>query len=441
MYYILLAIFFSILFLIGYLKKRFKISFSYQVTIAMLLGLGFGLLSLQLLSSDSLNKLRGNWYALIGYGYIDFLKMLIIPLVPTSIIAGILKLNNSDDLKKIGVRTFLTFFLTAAAASLIGLVIATITRVGSGISLENAGFGGNEETINSVFDQIRSLIPKNPIAAAADLNLIPVVFFAVLIGVAAVIESSRNPEGVKPFKDVIESFLNVVLRLTKMVISLTPYGVFGLMAYWMSNEAGIDALSELAYFVLVIAAACLIHILVTYGSIIRFGVRVSFSKFIKLASPAMILAFTSRSSMGTLTVSIRTLVERIKVKEKIANFVAPVGAVMNMDACGGIFPAVVSVFAANAYGITLSPTDYVVIMITSILASIGTAGVPMGATLFTTITLAAVGLPLEVIGLIAGVDFIVDMFRTSTNVTGDLVTATYVAHSVGEFDREAFNKS
>ncbi|MFA6696690.1 MAG: cation:dicarboxylase symporter family transporter, partial [Sphaerochaeta sp.] len=176
-----------------------------------------------------------------------------------------------------------------------------------------------------------------------------------------------------------------------------------------------------------------------YGGLLAFSAKINPFRFFKAASPAMLLAFSSRSSLGSLTMTINTMTDRLKVNSRVANFVGPLGAVMNMDACGGIFPAMVAVFAANAFGIELALSQYVLIVVVSIFASLGSAAVPMGATAFTIITLTTVGLPVEAVGLVAGVDFLVDMFRTMTNVTGDLTTSVVVANALGEFDRDAFN--
>jgi hypothetical protein len=176
-----------------------------------------------------------------------------------------------------------------------------------------------------------------------------------------------------------------------------------------------------------------------YGGLLAFLVKINPIRFFKAASPAMLLAFSSRSSLGSLTMTINTMTDRLKVNSRVANFVGPLGAVMNMDACGGIFPAMVAVFAANAFGIELALSQYILIVVVSIFASLGSAAVPMGATAFTIITLTTVGLPVEAVGMVAGVDFLVDMFRTMTNVTGDLTTSVVVANALGEFDRDAFN--
>ncbi len=418
------------------LKTRVRLGFSFRVFIAMLLGMGLGLALYFFGGEETAGEAR-KWFALVGYGYVDLLRMLIIPLVPASIITGLMKLENTRELREMGGRTIGLFLFTATLASIIGLVTASL--LGTGAGMDTSGLAAREQQgIADLFTRLRGFIPANPVASAAEMQMIPLVVFSLFVGIAGVIEMGKNPERVEPFRKFLESFLSVIMRVTKMVISLTPYGVAGLMAYWMSNT-GLSALSGLGLFVAGVVIACLIQIGVVYSGLLLALPRVSPLRFFKAASPAMLLAFTSRSSVGTLTLTISTMTERLKVKERVANFVGPIGAVMNMDACGGIYPAMVAVFAANAFGIALSPLQYVLIVAVSILASIGSAGVPMGATAFTIITLSTVGLPVEAIGLVAGVDFLVDMFRTATNVTGDMMTSVVVGNSLGEFDREAFN--
>jgi Na+/H+-dicarboxylate symporter len=242
----------------------------------------------------------------------------------------------------------------------------------------------------------------------------------------------------KPFENLLESFLSIVLELTKIVLRLTPYGVLALTSYWLSST-GLNALVQLGLFVVAIVVACLLQMGVVYSGLLAFSAKINPIRFFRAASPALLLAFSSRSSLGSLTMTVSTMTNRLKVSPRVANFVGPLGAVMNMDACGGIFPAMVSIFAANAFGIELAFSQYVLIVLISVFASLGSAAVPMGATAFTIITLTTVGLPVEAVGLVAGVDFLVDMFRTMTNVAGDLSTSVVVANSLGEFDRDAFN--
>ncbi len=431
-----LGVFAVLLIILVLLKVKFKISFSARVFIAMVAGGTLGVILFSVGSDELLGEIR-RWFSLVGYGYVDLLRMLIIPLVPTSIIAGLLKLESTKDLRTLGGRTITLFLVTATFASIIGLVVASVFSIGAGVATE--GLSAREpNTVVNLLSQFRGMIPSNPVAAAAETKLIPLVVFALFVGGAAVIESGRKKENVTAFREWIESLLTVVIRLTKIIISLTPYGVLGLMAYWMSNT-GLAALPDLGLFVAGIAIACGLQIVFVYGSLVATLGKINPLRFFQAASPAMLLAFTSRSSLGTLTLTINTMQQRLKLSSRIANFVGPIGAVVNMDACGGIFPAMVAVFAANAFGIELTLVQYVLIVVVSIIASIGSAAVPMGATSFTIITLSTVGLPVEAVGLVAGVDFLVDMFRTATNVTGDLTTSLIVGNSFGEFDREAFN--
>jgi len=428
---------FALLFAVNILlDKKAKLSFSIRVFIAMILGMGFGLLLHFSASGETAGEVR-RWLSLIGYGYVDLLRMLIIPLVPTSIIVGMMKLKNSSELKELGGRTIGIFLSTATVASILELVVGSLLKVGKGIPTENLA-SRDPETIGNLLTKLRGFIPKNPLNSAANTEMVPLVVFALFVGIAAVIELGRDESKVEPFRRFMESLLSIVIRVAKIVIGLTPYGVLGLMSYWMSYT-GIAAISDLSLFVIAMALACIIHVVFVYGGILLFVPRINPLKFFRAASPAMMLAFTSRSSLGSLTLTIRTMTDRLKVSSKVANFVGSIGAVMNMDACGGIFPAMVAVFAANAFGIELTIIQYFLIIVVSIIASIGSAGVPMGATAFTIITLTTVGLPVEAVGLVAGVDFIVDMFRTGTNVTGDMMTSVVVGDKLGEFDRESFN--
>ncbi len=418
------------------LKRKFHIPFSTRVFIALILGSAFGI-ALFFLAKPETNQEVRRWVSLVGFGYVDLLRMLIIPLVPTSIIAGLLKLSNTQELKKMGTRTIGIFLFTATIAGIIGLIIASIFSVGSGMVIPDLATR-EPNTVSNIFSQFRNFIPSNFVKAAAEMNMIPLVVFSLFIGVAAIGVKTKKPEAVVPFQDLLESFLQIVMQLTRNVLKLTPYGVVGLTTYWLSST-GMSVLVQLGIFVIAVIVACLIQMGLVYGGLLSTVAKINPIRFFRAASPALLLAFSSRSSLGSLTMTIDTMTNRLKVHPRVANFVGPLGAVMNMDACGGIFPAMVAVFAANAFGIDLSASQYVLIVIVSVLASLGSAAVPMGATAFTVITLTTVGLPVEAVGLVAGVDFIVDMFRTMTNVAGDMTTSVIVANSLGEFDREAFN--
>lgn len=432
-----LGVFVLLLAVLIVLDKRFTIPFSVRVFTSLILGAMFGL-SLFFFAESSVSQEVRRWTALVGNGYVDLLRMLIIPLVPTSIIAGLLRLSNTGELKKLGVRTIALFLLTATIAGIIGLVIGSLFSVGSGMVVgELAKREAN--TISNLFSQFRAFIPSNPIRSASEMQMIPLVVFSVLLGIAAITVKTKHPEKIQPIEALLEGFLAIVMQLTMMVLSLTPYGVLGLTSYWLSSS-GLSALLQLGLFVVAMITACLLHMGLVYGGLVAAAAKINPLKFFRAASPALLLAFSSRSSLGSLTMTISTMKGRLKVSDRVANFVGPLGAVMNMDACGGIFPAMVAIFAANAFGIDLTLSQYVLIVVVSIFASLGSAAVPMGATAFTVITLTTVGLPVEAVGLVAGVDFLVDMFRTMTNVAGDLTTSVVVANSLGEFDKKAFDE-
>ena len=428
--------FVALIVLLVLLKSKMHLSFSIRVLIALLLGAAFGL-ALFFYAEKTINQEVRRWVSLVGFGYVDLLRMLIIPLVPTSIIAGLIKLSNTSELKQMGVRTIGIFLFTATVAGIIGLLVGNIFSVGTGMAIDDLA-AREASTVTNLFSQFRNFIPSNFVKSAAETNMIPLVVFSIFIGVSAIMVKTKKPEAVKPFQDILESFLQIVMQLTKIVLKLTPYGVLGLTTYWLSST-GMSALLSLGIFVVAMVVACLVQLVVVYGGLLTSVAKVNPIRFYRAASPALLLAFSSRSSLGSLTMTISTMTDRLKVNSRVANFVGPLGAVMNMDACGGIFPAMVAVFAANAFGIDLSVSQYVLIVIVSVLASLGSAAVPMGATAFTVITLTTVGLPVEAVGLVAGVDFIVDMFRTMTNVAGDMTTSVLVANSLDGFDRETFN--
>jgi len=418
------------------LKRIWHLSFSIRVFIALLVGAIFGLALFRFSEASMAAEVR-KWISLVGNGYVDLLRMLIIPLVPTSIIAGLLRLSDTNELKKMGTRTIGIFLITALIAGVLGLIIANIFSLGKGMVVGELA-ARETNTITNVFAQFRAFIPSNPVKSAAELQMVPLVAFSVFIGVAAIMAKTKKPEAVAPFAHLLESFLAIVMELTKIVLRLTPYGVLGLTAYWLSST-GVAALAQLGLFIVAVVLAGLFHLGLVFGSMVAVFAKISPIRFYQASSPALMLAFSSRSSVGSITMTVSTMIERLKINSRVANFIGPLGAVMNMNACGGIYPAMVSIFAANAFGIPLSASQYVLILFVSILASLGSAAVPMGATAFTVITLTTVGLPVEAIGLVAGVDFLVDMFRTMTNVAGDMATGVVVANSLGEFDREAFN--
>lgn len=394
--------------LLWWLAKK-KVGFGLRVLLAMALGLTLGALFGPAAADVSI----------LGSLYVSLIKMVVMPLVFAAIITSITSVKDPAVLKKLGTKTIALFLITTAIAAVIGLGTALVIDPGSGIAQNgDAAQDFQAREIPSFRQVILDLVPSNPINEMAQGKVVPVIIFAAFIAVAIIFEGMRNPERVQPVRSFFQSFSHIMFRVTKFVIRLTPYGVLGLMTS-MSAKYGLSTLKELGWFIIAVYAACLIHMIITFGSLVAFGARVNPIRFFKKAYPTMAVAFTTRSSYATLPVNLEVITKRMKVSDRIASFVAPLGATINMNGCGGIYPAVVAVFIARVYGIDLNIADYLLI--------IGAA------------TLASVGLPLEGFALVLGVDAIVDMARTTVNATGTTVASLLVASSEGEFDREAFH--
>lgn len=416
-----------LLLLLFSLKRFFRISFGIRVLIAMLLGVAFGAAF-----GETAEPVK-----FFGQAFVSLIKMLVIPLVIAALLTSITRLRDPSQLRKIGTKTIAWFLLTAVIASVIGIAVGTVIDPGAGIQMGNEQVEARE--IPPVSEVFLDMIPSNIVAQAADEKILPVILFTIILGVAITIESQRNAARVKPFQEFIDAFSQIMFRVTKMILKLTPYGVFGLLAS-VAASYGLDTLLPLTKMIAAVYLACLIHMVVTYGSIVTFVAKVNPVRFFRKIYPAAVVAFSTRSSYGTLPVTLKTLTNRVKVSEKISSFVAPLGATMNMDACGGLYPAITAIFVATVFGIDLGVTDYLLLVGTATLASIGTAGVPGTASIMTTVVLSSLGLPLEGLALVLGIDALLDMGRTAVNVTGDTVVSLVVADSEGEFDREAFNK-
>lgn len=418
----------AIIILVGlYYLSRTKVSFGWRVLLAMILGVAVG----------SIFGKNATDIGLFGTAYINLIKMIVIPLVFTSIISSITTLTDPKQLRTIGTKTIALFIGTTAVAATIGLIIALLLNVGGDFPQSTvAGFEKREVPVFSKI--ITDNIPSNPINEMANGKVIPVIIFAIFIAVAIIVAGAKKPESVKPVKDFINSFVQIMFQVTKFIIKLTPYGVFGLMTV-MASKYGLDSLKGLVGVTIAVYGASLLHMIITYGSLVTFVAKVNPLRFLRKIYPVIAVAFTTRSSYATLPVNLETITKRVKVSERVASFVAPLGATINMNGCGGLYPAIVAVFVANVYGIQLGFVDYLIIIGAAAISSVGTAGVPGPASISTTVVLGAAGLPIEGMALVLGIDAILDMARTAVNATGTTVSALVVGVSEKEFDREAFN--
>ncbi|MDM0459283.1 dicarboxylate/amino acid:cation symporter [Clostridium perfringens] len=360
----------------------------------------------------------------VGKAYMSLIKMIVVPLVVTSLITSIVRLENLDTLKSIGLKTFTVLLGTTGAAALIGIIVASSLNLGQGLRFIGAeNFKARE--IPGFSKVLIDMLPSNPLAAIVENKIIPIVIFSMFIAIALVIEDNINKEKAKPFKDFILSAYDIVLRITKMVLRIIPYGVFALIATAAAKN-GMDTLMSLIWVILAVYIAAFLQFLFVYTPLISFVARMNPLKFFKGIFPAQVVAFTSQSSYGTLPVTIKSLVEGVGVSENIASFVAPLGSTIGLNGCGGFYPAIVAIFAANVFNVELTIYSYILIVLTAIISSIGIAGVPGSATMSTTVMLAALGLPIEALAMVIAVDSIIDMIRTATNVTGASVAALIV---------------
>ncbi|MEF9951072.1 MAG: dicarboxylate/amino acid:cation symporter [Clostridium sp.] len=412
---IILAVILSVLsFYLVYLVKKKTGKFTYSVLTAMGLGLALGIIF----------KENVGFLSIIGKGYMSLIKMIVVPLIVTSLIVSIMKLKDIKTLRTIGLKSIGILLVTTGIAGAIGLVIANVFNLGVGVAPPS----GVEFTAKEVpeFSKVfLDMLPSNPLASVVDNKIIPIIIFTLFVAVALLIEDRRKPERVKVFKDFVEGAYAVVKRITAIVVSFIPYGVVALMAS-VASSSGADTIRSLILVIVSVYIAAILQLLLVYTPMVAILGKMSPLKFFKGIFPAQVLAFTSQSSFGTLPVTIRSLVERVGVSEKVASFVAPLGSTVGLNGCGGFYPAIVAVLVANMFSIELTVYSYALIIFTVVISSIGIAGVPGSALMSTTVVLSAVGLPIEGIALVLAVDPIIDMARTSINVTGASVTALIV---------------
>ena len=412
---LILAIILSIAALyIIYLVKSKTGKFSYSTLTALTIGLILG----------AIFKENIKFLEVVGKGYISLIKMIVVPLVMVSIITSIIRLKNLDTLKSIGIKTLGILLGTTGVAAIIGIIIGKIFKLGQGLSFVGAeGFKARE--IPSFSKVLLDFLPSNPVASVVNNQIIPIVIFSLFIAIALVIEDNKNPEKVKPFKDFILSTYELVLSITRIVLKFIPYGVFALITTAAATN-GMDTIKSLINVILAVYIACILQIVLVHTPLIAFVARKNPLKFLKDIFPAQVIAFTSQSSYGTLPVTIKSLVENAKVSENIASFVAPLGSTIGMNACGGLYPAIVAIFVANVFNVDMTMYHYFLIVLTTVISSIGIAGVPGAATMSTTVVLSTLGLPIEGMAMVMAVDAIIDMMRTATNVTGSAVAALVV---------------
>ncbi len=412
-----------------------KMGLASKVLIGLAIGVIVGIIVYYLPSGTLKDKiLIDGIFQLVGQLFLRGIMMCVVPLVFVSLVNGAASMGDIKKLGKIGGKTVAFYLVTTSFAIMIGLLIAFVINPGVGLDM------GAIETVevstretNSLVQILYEMVPRNPIQALAEGNMLQIIIFAIFTGVAL---TSIGEKG-KKVLELFEQLNELVMKLVTMIMVIAPLGVFGLVARTF-GQVGISALVPLAKTVLGVYIALVIHGVVVYGGMLKGFTGLSPTRFYKKFYPAMAVAFSTASSSATLPVTMDIAENDIGASKNIASFALPLGATINMDGTA-IYQGVAAVFIAQVYGIELTVGMMATIVLSATLASIGTAGVPGAGSIMLTMVLQTVGLPLEGLGLILGVDRIFDMGRTAMNITGDAVCTTIISKQEGEFDESIWN--
>lgn len=398
-----------------------------QIAIALVLGLALGV-ALNMTG----NAAVAGPIKLIGNAFIAAIKMLVVPLVFVSLVCGMTSITEIGRMGRIGVKTIAFYLGTTAFAIAIGLVLGVVLEPGAGVALVSDA-SGEAKQAPPFGELLVGVIPTNPVAAATDGNVLQIIFFAIVFGLAI----NLAGEVARPIRSFFDAMDAVIMKLAEIVVAFAPYGVFALMA-WVAATYGLDLLIPLGVIIIAVYLGSFIHAVAIYGGLVAFVAGLNPVRFFQGIVEPAIVAFTSTSSAGTLPVTMAAVTRNLGVKNSVASFTLPLGATINMDGTA-LYQGVTAVFVAQAFGVPLDGADYLTIVLAATLASIGTAGVPGGGLIMLSMVLTSVGLPLEGVAIIAGIDRILDMARTTLNVMGDCACTVLVAKSEREIDLDAFN--
>ncbi|MGL4738642.1 MAG: dicarboxylate/amino acid:cation symporter [Cellulosilyticaceae bacterium] len=395
------------------MKKQMNLST--KIFVGLILGIALGL-GIQMLE---LNTLLTYVVQPIGTVFLNLMKMVILPLILCTLIASITNVGDMQKLGFLGKSTVLYYLGTTLIAAFIGMTMALIFKPGAGVALTATGFVPPAET--DLLGLLVDIVPTNPFKSLVEGNTLQIIVFGAFIGIAV----NSIGEKVENVKDFFASFADVMYKIVEVIMVVTPIAVCALIADLVATN-GWDVLVSLFKLIVVIVGASLIQCLFVYGGSVKFLGKINPVHFFKMILPAQMLSFSTASSAATLPVSMKCAQEGLGVSKTVANFVLNLGSTINMDG-GAIYQAGCAVFVAQVYGIDLSVTQLIIILVTASLASIGAAAIPGTVIVMMTMVLSSIGLPLEAIALIAGVDRILDMVTTSVNVTGDIAACAFVA--------------
>ena len=419
-------------------KTKKKIGLSTQIFIALLLGALLGVVIHYWIPSSYIKDtviVEGVLYV-IGQGFIRLMQMLVVPLVFCSLICGSMAIGDTKTLGKVGVKTIGFYLVTTALAVCVALGSALLINPGLGLDMDavQKGTVSSSTEATSLVDTLLNVIPKNPVQSMANGDMLPIIVFALFVGIMLAKLGTRG----SVVANFFSQFNDVMMEMTMAIMKIAPIGVFCLIARTFAT-VGFSAFAPMLKYMGNVTLALAIQCLIVYQILLFVFTRLNPFKFIKKFLPVMGFAFSTATSNATIPMSIDTLSKKMGVSKQISSFTIPLGATINMDGTS-IMQGVAVVFIAQAYGIPLTMGNLATVVVTATLASIGTAGVPSVGLVTLAMVLNSVGLPTEGIALIMGIDRILDMIRTAVNITGDAVCTTIVCHQEGSLNREVFNR-
>lgn len=415
----------------------------HKVLIGLILGIGFGFFMGRMTPETNELGISGaafltTYVKPFGTVFINLIKMVVVPLIFFSLISGITSMTDSEAFKRVGLKAVFAYLFTGAFAVAIGLLFGHVFEPGQGVDLsmlqEHAGAVSSEHTrkYDSLISLLVDIVPTNIFKAMADDQILQVVIFAIFT--AVILNNLRGKVG--NLIDLCQSAATVVFKMIEAVVQLAPYGVFALIS-WVIGTQGFDIIIALAKLAVIVAGALFVQYLLFGVMIVVFGRMSPFPFYRKMLEPQSI-AFSTSSSKATLSTAMRVVHERLGVSKSNTSFVLPLGAAINMDGTA-IYLGICALFISQAYGVPLDTQHYFILILTATLGSIGAAGIPSGSLIMMGMVLTSVGLPLEGIALIAGIDRILDMLRTTVNITGDSVITLLVDKSERTFNAKVYH--
>lgn len=417
-------------------KNSKKIGLTTRIFIALILGAICGVVLYYYVPKGSFRDdilINGVFYVL-GEGFLRLMQMLVVPLVFCSLVCGSAAIGDTKTLGKVGVKTIIFYMITTALAITVALSVGNLINPGIGLdisSVQQAETQVAEST--SIADTLLNIIPKNPIQGLAEGNMLQIILFALIVGILIAKMGEKADILLKGFSQLND----LMMEMTSLIMQAAPIGVFCLISKNFAN-IGFDAFFPMLKYMFSVVLALAVQCFVVYMAFLKVTTKLKPIRFIKKFAPVMGFAFSTATSNATIPMSIETLHQKMGVSKKISSFTIPLGATINMDGTS-IMQGVAVVFVAQAFGITLTPMDYITVIATATLASIGTAGVPSVGLITLSMVFTSVGLPVEGIALIMGIDRILDMTRTAVNITGDAVCTTIVAYQNKDVDIDIFN--